>query len=64
MEDVEVTMNRTAVQTHGFDQVDYGDSFTYQATIDLPRIKDADKADLAIEVFGLEPDTGKVILKE
>ena len=58
MEAVAVTLTRVAMQTQGITNVDYGDSFTYEAEIDLPGIEDADKADLAIEVFALEPDSG------
>ena len=58
MEDVAVTLTRVAMQTQGITNVDYGDSFTYEAEIDLPAIQDAEKADLAIEVFALEPDSG------
>ena len=51
-------MHRVAIQTQGVDQVDFGDSFTYQATIELPSNTRGDKSDIAFELFGLEPDKG------
>ena len=53
-------MHRVAIQTQGVDQVDFGDSFTYQATIELPSNTRGDKSDIAFELFGLEPDKGRV----
>ena len=51
-------MHRVAIQTQGVEQVDFGDSFTYQATIELPSNTRGDKSDIAFELFGLEPDKG------
>ena len=54
-------MEEVASQTRGEFEVDVGDSFTFRATIDLPGISAAEKADLNIEVFAINPDDGEKI---
>ena len=57
-----ITMTEVASMTRGENEVDVGDSFTFRAEIDLPGIAAADKADLNIEVFAINPDLGEIWL--
>lgn len=52
-------MTEVASQTIGPDDVDIGDSFTFQVEIDLPAVTPTDKSDLVFELFGLDAADGK-----
>ena len=58
MENVVVDMIEVARQTATETTVNFGDSLTFRVEVDLPKIPEADKTDIVIELFGLKPDTG------
>ena len=53
-------MTETASQAKGPDQVDLGDSFTFNVLFDLPGIAFDQKADLHVELFSLKADYGEL----
>lgn len=59
IEDVVVNMSEVARQTLGENEMNIGDSITFQMEIDFPGLAISEKTDLVIEIFGLKPDTGK-----
>jgi hypothetical protein len=64
MDDIIINMNEVASETVAADEADMGDSWTFELVIDLPKITLEDKSDIKVELFGLDPDTGKIILEE
>lgn len=64
MDDIIINMNEVASETVAADEADMGDSWTFELVIDLPKISLEDKSDIKVELFGLDPDTGKIILEE
>ena len=53
-----LNMVEVASQTISATEVDYGDSFTFEAEIDIPGILALNKSDLTVELFALDPDQG------
>ncbi len=58
LDDVSITLEEIASQTHGQHNMDVGDSYTFKGVIDLPAIKVEDKADVKIEIFVIDPEDG------
>eukprot|EP00094_Tigriopus_californicus_P011496 TCALIF_11101-PA protein Name:"Protein of unknown function" AED:0.09 eAED:0.09 QI:0/0.77/0.73/0.95/0.48/0.58/46/1495/2737 len=58
IDDVVVNMTEIARQTLGEEEMNIGDSITFNMEIDFPGLAISEKTDLVIEIFGLKPDTG------
>ena len=56
---INVSMTEVASQSHGVNQVDIGDSFTYELVIDLSGIPVGEKADMVIEIFAMDQNNGE-----
>ena len=56
LDQMTLNMVEVASQTISATEVDYGDSFTFEAEIDIPGILALNKSDLNVELFALNPD--------
>ena len=53
-----ITMTEEGYSTVAATKVGYGDHYTYKLEIALPQTAEADKFDLDVEIFSVQPTTG------